>query len=196
MTTALVTAFVIVSMLLVAPIRIGLSGGTAPTRHVDFDVRFASLPIRRLWRPRPRKASRRRPGTGIQRVLAAYRALRRWVPMVDPLLGPPGRRWIQRTFRSATITDSGGELVLGLDDPADTGVAFGALSGLRAAADLPLDIVPDFTTPRFDLSGHVRFRTNLARLSLPSLLFALDPKVWWALWRVVFPLRTASEDAP
>jgi len=103
---------------------------------------------------------------------------------------------MRRSFRSVTVTEGAGELAIGLDDPADTGLVFGALSGLRAAADLPLNIVPDFTRQHFDLSGHLYLRTNLARLLFPSLLFALEPMVWSALWRVAFPERTALPGAP
>lgn len=196
MTPVLVIALLVVSGLLFAPIQVGLTGGTAPIRHFNFDIRFGGLPIPHLPSRGPQKAPRRRRGTGIERILSVYRTVRRWAPMASPLLGSPGRRWMRRTFRSVTVTDGAGELAIGLDDPADTGLVFGALSGLRAVADLPLNIVPDFTKQRFDLSGYVRIRTNLARLLFPSLLFALEPMVWSALWRVAFPQRAASEGAP
>lgn len=196
MTTALVVALLVISGLLFVPIQVGLRGGTAPTRHINFDIRFAGLPIPHLLSRRFKKAPSRRRRTGIERILSAYRTVRRWEPISTPLLGPPGRRWARRMFRSATLTDGAGELVVGLDDPAGTGILFGVLSGLRTVVDLPFEIVPDFTGERFDLSGYLRIRTNIARLLMPSLLLAFEPMVWSGLWRVAFPQRTPSEATP
>jgi hypothetical protein len=195
-TTALVVALLVISGLLFVPIQVGLRVGTAPTRHLNFHIRFADLPIPHLLSRWFQKAPSRRRGTGIERILSAYRTVRRWGPIATPLLGPPGRRWGRRMFRSVTVTDGAGKLVVGLDDPADTGLLFGVLSGLRTVPDLPFDIVPDFTRERFDLSGYLRIRTSLARLLMPSLLLAFEPMVWSALWRIAFSQRTPSEATP
>lgn len=196
MTTALVIALLVISGLLFVPIQVGLRGRTAPTRLINFHIRFAGLAIPHLLSRRFQKAPPRHRGTGIELILSAYRTLRRWEPIATPLLGPPGRRRGRRMFRSVTLTDGAGELVVGLDDPAGTGLLFGVLSGLRTVADLPFDIVPDFTGERFDLSGYLRIRTSLARLLMPSLLLAFEPMVWSGLWRVAFSQRTTSEATP
>ena len=81
-------------------------------------------------------------------------------------------------------------LRVGLDDPADTGVLWGAVAPVVAYAGSlrpgALAMEPDFTGAQFTGRGAVSLRIVPIRWLPPILLFALNPSVLrtgWTIWR-------------
>jgi hypothetical protein len=76
----------------------------------------------------------------------------------------------------------------GLDDPADTGMLWGALAPLLAAADNhpgSIELEPDFAKSCFELRGRCRFTLVPMRYLLVLVVFLLNPRTW----RLTYALR-------
>ena len=82
------------------------------------------------------------------------------------------------------------QLRVGLDDPGDTGLLWGAVAPVAAYAGSlypgALELEPDFSSAQFTGRGAVSVRIVPLRWLPPILLFALNPSVLragWTIWR-------------
>ena len=99
-------------------------------------------------------------------------------------------RLARRIFSTVNVRRLNVQLHVGLDDPAETGLLWGAVAPVVAYADFlrpgAVALEPDFTGPRFAGQGSASLRIVPLRWLPPILLFALNPAVLgglWSLWR-------------
>jgi hypothetical protein len=144
--------------------------------HVDMGAnsRRPTRPRHRVATERSVSASRRRGPPPLSVLLPAVRHL---AHLVRALLA-------QTLVRELTIRARAG-----LDDPADTGMLWGALAPLLAWAGAhpgSLDLQPEFAGSCLEVRGSGRFTLVPARYLLVLAMFVLNPRTW----RLGYALRT------
>jgi hypothetical protein len=169
--------------LMLLPVRVRIAAGTAPAVFVRVDLRPAAglgpwIRVADSARSRHRRASRgkaskaaaRRPRRRAARRMEIGRALHALPDLARGLL---------RVIRLDRLRL---DVTFGLDDPADTGSAYGTVAPPIVAAGYALGsrasvrIVPVFDGPRLDGAAEADLTLRPARAILPALRFA------WALF--------------
>ena len=130
-----------------------------------------------------RKARLKKPGKGG----ANFRTL---VSLVRSGILGDILRFGRRILSTGKVRHLSLRLRFGLDDPAETGVLWGALAPVAGYADSlrpgTLALEPDFSGAQFSGQGGVSMRIVPLSLLPPILLFALNPSVLraaWTIWR-------------
>lgn len=193
MTVVLLVAAGALAVVVLTPLelRLASTGG----RGVSLTFRVGGLRVMRKGvggaGPRREESTGRSPLSSVRRLSAIVRRAR---PLLGPAVGQPGRRWLVRSLHSVDLSAADAVLEFGLRDPAETGRLFGVSSALARGLGGRLQLVPDFSGPRVRLSGEFGMRSNIARLSWPSIAFCVEPAVLAAAWRVL-TFRKAAEPA-
>lgn len=86
-----------------------------------------------------------------------------------------------KKVRPSLKISGGVRSIIGLEDPADTGMLFGILSSLTMSAPLPFVFHPDFEEARFELEWNVDIRVMMASLILPFLGIVTSRRGWGIL---------------
>jgi hypothetical protein len=138
----------------------------------------------RATRPRERVVTERSVSPSRRRGPPPFSAL---VPAIRHLAALVRALLAQTLVRELTVRARAG-----LDDPADTGMLWGALAPLLAwAADHrgSFDLEPEFGGSCLELRGHARFTLVPARYLLVLAGFLLNPRTW-RLGYALRPRRT------
>jgi hypothetical protein len=142
-------------------------GGLVHT-HVDIGAGGTGTRARRPRQHSERSVSpSRRPG--LPPISALVPAIRHFAQLVRALLA-------QTLVRELTLRARAG-----LDDPADTGMLWGALAPLLAwAGDQrgSFDLAPEFAGSCLEVRGYGRFTLVPARYLLVLTAFLLNPRTW------------------
>jgi hypothetical protein len=86
-----------------------------------------------------------------------------------------------KKVRPSLKISGGVRSIIGLEDPADTGMVFGILSGMAMALPLPLVFRPDFERARFELEWDMDIQVRMASLILPFLGIVTSRRGWGIL---------------
>lgn len=167
----------VAAVALVAPVRVAIDVDSARSpRPVELDVRWLLL----HWTSgRGPRRPRRPPAPS--RPWSRHR----WSVRVSPALLHRGVRLLRELLRVVTPVELRGHVCFGLDDPDDTGVAYGLLMAASAgrAATIPLEITPNFDGPALGGDAVVAWSIRPIAVVWPVLTFVIAPAVWRSVQR-------------
>jgi len=192
MTIALVLGVVSVALvcgLLWAPVRIHLeidSDADADARKVQWQVRWLSA----TWKSRRPGEARERRARAARGTPTKRKRRRRGLRAAQAAMTTPGvserlGRLVRDLARLIRPCQADGVVVVGLDDPAGTGMLYGAWCALSSTwpAQGRLRLEPDFA--QASLRGRARVDWSIvpAAAARSAARFAAAPAVWRAAWR-------------
>lgn len=172
------------------PVRmdVRLDTGLPPaTRHaVSIDARWAGLswhrdlpsdrpPAAAPARRRPPRHGQRRTGRRRLSVAAMWRS---------PGFAAAARRLVAELLRAVRPYDARGVVLLGTDDPAETGEIYGwlqAAAGWTHGVGGHLHLVPVFDGPCLAARAALRWRVRPVAVLRPLAVFGLSPATWRAV---------------
>jgi hypothetical protein len=74
--------------------------------------------------------------------------------------------------------------IIGFDDPSATGKAVGLIYALSSACNLDVSADADFTSQVFEISGHIKGRTNVFLILLPSVKYIFKKPIWKLITKI------------